>query len=270
MYRSRRPRQSAYHPAPVRGRALRTALRQSPLNGAQVLSRHRRKGELGMTTSEAQRSTRKKDQATTRWGGATIDREEVHQLRREALFSAAARAFNEAGYHNTTLDDVARRLNVTKPALYYYVKHKDEILFECCKLAYQHMGTVLDEVKAGNASGQDKLILFLTKYAELQSNEFGACLTRVGLKPLKATSRNKLMPLALQHRDTLMEIIEAGVADGSIRPCDPRIVSKAIFGAFDGIAQWFDPTGRLTLAEITQAFLNVFLEGLRPAKGSDQ
>ena len=221
-----------------------------------------------MATAGTQRSTRKGGQAATRWGGASIDREEVHQLRRDALFSAAARAFNEAGYHNTTLDDVARRLNVTKPALYYYVKHKDEILFECCKMAYQHMGTVLDEVRAGNAPGRDKLVLFLTRYAELQSNEFGACLTRVGLKPLKEVSRNKLKPLALQHRDALMAIIEAGVADGSIRPCDPRIVSKAIFGAFDGIAQWFDPKGRLPLSDITQAFLDVFVEGLRPAKGS--
>ena len=45
--------------------------------------------------------------------------------------SAAARAFNEHGFHNTSLDDIAAALEVTKPTIYYYVTNKEQLLFEC-------------------------------------------------------------------------------------------------------------------------------------------
>ncbi|WP_269849257.1 TetR/AcrR family transcriptional regulator [Methanosarcina horonobensis] len=36
----------------------------------------------------------------------------------------------EKGYCNTTMDDIARRLDVSKPALYRYFKNKDELVIE--------------------------------------------------------------------------------------------------------------------------------------------
>ena len=52
-------------------------------------------------------------------------------LKREAVIHAAARAFNERGYHNTSLDDIAAALEVTKPTIYYYVENKEQLLFAC-------------------------------------------------------------------------------------------------------------------------------------------
>ena len=40
--------------------------------------------------------------------------------RREAILHAALRAFRDRGYHATTLEDIARRLDVRKTALYYW------------------------------------------------------------------------------------------------------------------------------------------------------
>ena len=49
------------------------------------------------------------------------------ELKREAVIHAAARAFNEHGYHNTSLDDIAAALEVTKPTIYYYFPDKEEL-----------------------------------------------------------------------------------------------------------------------------------------------
>ena len=51
--------------------------------------------------------------------------------KRQAVLSTAAQMFNERGFHATSLDDVAARLGVSKPTLYYYVRSKDQILLEC-------------------------------------------------------------------------------------------------------------------------------------------
>ena len=54
-----------------------------------------------------------------------------HSVKRDAVVRAAARAFNERGFHNTSLDDIAAALEVTKPTIYYYVPNKEQLLFEC-------------------------------------------------------------------------------------------------------------------------------------------
>ena len=42
--------------------------------------------------------------------------------------TVAARLFAAKGYHATTLDQIAEEIGVTKPALYYYVTNKEDIL----------------------------------------------------------------------------------------------------------------------------------------------
>lgn len=44
------------------------------------------------------------------------------------IFEQASRLFAERGFSGTNLGDVAEAMGITRPALYYYVKSKDELL----------------------------------------------------------------------------------------------------------------------------------------------
>ncbi|MBB5503393.1 TetR/AcrR family transcriptional regulator [Paraburkholderia sp. MM5384-R2] len=219
-----------------------------------------------MNAQEKKSQAKTRRNATLRWGQESLGQEEQHRLRRAVLFETAARAFNETGYYNTTLEELAKRLNVTKPALYYYVKDKDDILFECNRMALQHMQAALEEAENGTESGMQKLGDFLTRYTELMTNDFGACLIRTGLQPLRPESRAKLRVLANRLDKALRGIVAQGVEDGSIRVCDPKMVSYAIFGGFNGIATWFQPGGEMQPADVTAHFLDLFVHGLQPSK----
>ena len=199
-----------------------------------------------------------------RWSDRSLDRREQHRLRKTALLKMAARAFNETSYYTTTLDDLAKRLNVTKPTLYYYVKNKDDILFGCQHMAFDYIKDALDEAETGDGPGMEKLRHFLTRFARLMTEDAGACLIRTGIKPLKAESQSKLRAFAKRLDRALRGIIEAGIADGSIRPCNPRLASYAIFSGFAGIAQWFDPEGEFDIDEVTETYLDLFGRALAP------
>jgi AcrR family transcriptional regulator len=54
------------------------------------------------------------------WPVRRVRRHDRH-VKREAVIRAAARAFNKRGYHNTSIDEIAAALNVTKPTIYYFV-----------------------------------------------------------------------------------------------------------------------------------------------------
>jgi hypothetical protein len=47
------------------------------------------------------------------------------------VLRAAVQMFNEKGFHQTSLDDVAARLGISKPTIYHYLGNKDQVLLEC-------------------------------------------------------------------------------------------------------------------------------------------
>ena len=68
-----------------------------------------------------------------RWKNSLMMTEEVQRIKRDAVLKEAGRAFSKRGFHNTSLDDVAKALQVSKGTLYNYVQDKQEILFEFCR-----------------------------------------------------------------------------------------------------------------------------------------
>ena len=51
------------------------------------------------------------------------------KIKLEAILQEADVLFSRKGYNSTSLDDISARLDITKTALYHYVKNKNELLF---------------------------------------------------------------------------------------------------------------------------------------------
>src|SRR3954467_15327675 len=64
------------------------------------------------------------------------------ETKRDAVLQTAAQLFLEKSYGRTSLNDVAERLSITKPALYHYFANKEEILLEC----YRVGSTLIEEI----------------------------------------------------------------------------------------------------------------------------
>src|SRR5215212_2161613 len=89
------------------------------------------------------------------WSGRR--RREDHGSKREAVIRTAAQAFHERGYHNTSLDDVAATLGVTKPTVYYYVQNKEQLLFECFQAGLVPIREALRRAESMDCCGRDRL-----------------------------------------------------------------------------------------------------------------
>lgn len=191
-------------------------------------------------------------------------REQERALKREAVLRAAARAFSEQGFHRTSLDDVAERLNVTKPTIYHYVRSKDEILFECVRIGLERLdsASASAEAQRGSGCGLDRLIVLWTEYARIVTEDFGRCLILVGEDPLPAETRKELRALKGKIDKRFRGLIEQGIADGSIQPCDPKLLAFAAAGALSWIARWHDPAGSLPVDEIARQTIGFFVNGI--------
>src|ERR1700693_1008369 len=87
------------------------------------------------------------------------------ETKREAVLQTAAELFLEKSYGRTSMNDVAERLNITKPALYHYFHNKEEILLECYRLGTAMIGEILNEITAHCGTGLEKVEAFIESYA---------------------------------------------------------------------------------------------------------
>ncbi|MDZ4691714.1 TetR/AcrR family transcriptional regulator [Terricaulis sp.] len=184
-----------------------------------------------------------------RWGQVLPPREEQYELKRRAALEAAANAFNAHGFYKTSLGDIAAELGVTKAALYYYFKSKDEILFECHTLAIEAM-TSLPAISE-DLSGLQKVEAFVLGYVDMIVQSFGRCLVLTGTHPLEPENAEKCRAGRRRVHDLLVDMINTGVKDGSIRSQDARLTANFIFGALNWVAQWHRPDGRDDIVRIS-------------------
>src|SRR5204863_5605298 len=87
------------------------------------------------------------------------------ETKRDAVLQTAAQLFLEKSYGRTSLNDVAERLSITKPALYHYFRNKEEILLECYRLGTGLIGEILNDIAAHCGTGLEKVEAFIYSYA---------------------------------------------------------------------------------------------------------
>jgi len=215
-----------------------------------------------MPAAPAKSRLRKDLRPASPWESRRRPRHE-HALKREAVIHAAARAFRERGYHNTSLDDLAASLKVTKPTLYLYVPNKEAILFECFRAGLEQIQASLDEAERADGPARERLFTFMRGYAAAIVGNFGWCMLRAEDQHLGAamSRRIKLLKAGIDKR--MRALIEAGVADGSIRRCDSRMTAFALAGALNWMGHWYREDATLRPHEIADRFIDFFNHGLR-------
>ncbi len=189
-------------------------------------------------------------------------RRRARDEKREAVLRTAVQLFLEQGYHRTTLNDVAERLNITKPALYNYFGGKDEILYECWAIGQERVDDCLDEIAASGGSGLEKLRKLILGYAEVMTTDYGKSLVRFDVRDLTEHNR-KIVQLAKRKIDrAFRDYIRDGIADDSIKPCDAKLSAFAIAGSLNWIGHWFQPGGKLPAETIATEFAIRLTEGI--------
>lgn len=189
-------------------------------------------------------------------------------MKREALLRMAVRMFNERGYEATSLADIADRLHVTKPALYYYVSGKEEILLECQRRGTVRFAELIDADAHHTGSGIERFRDFIVRYVDTVTTDFAACLIRSGPDALGPQGRTEILRGRRKLEQTLERILRKGIADGSITRCDTKMSAFTIFGALHWLCFWFREDGPLTRTEIAQRMIGLFTHGLEPRHAS--
>ena len=193
---------------------------------------------------------------------AFADRRRDPATKREAVLKTAAQLFLEKSYSRTSMNDVADRLNITKPALYHYFDNKEDILLECYRLGAGLIEETLNEIADHCGTGLQKVEAFIHSYATVMTVNFGRCVMRMDEGDLTSGARAEVRGNKKKIDRRLRGFLQEGIEDRSIAPCDTKIAAFAIAGALTWICMWYEPDGSLSPEEIATQFAHTLTQGL--------
>jgi len=191
-------------------------------------------------------------------------RSEVSAATRIKILKSASTAFRKLGYHGATVEQIAAALQMNKGNLYYYFKSKEEILFACHEYSHDRLQELLDNTCRGTAPAEAKLRRLIHAAVHVILDELHGTALLVDLEALTPAHRRAVIQRRDKFDHGMRMIIEEGIATGTFRAGDPKLVGFAMLGAINWIAKWFNPNGPSTSDEIADRFADYLIAGLRP------
>ena len=186
------------------------------------------------------------------------------EAKREAVLLAAVRLFNDRGFHASSLDDVAAVLGISKPTIYHYLGNKEQVLIECVSRGCDALLGAAHASVQEPGGGLDRLRHFLRHYAEIIMDDFGRCVVRVGDESLSPQGAALFRARKKEIDQAMRGMIDAAIADGSMRPTNIRLTAFALAGALNWPARWHSASGPQQPAQIAHDMVDILIDGLRP------
>lgn len=181
-------------------------------------------------------------------------------LNMHPVLMAALEAFAERGYHGTSVRDIAQRVGVSVPALYYHYENKQEMLFS---LLESSMREVLDRCRAAAAeAGPDpveRLCAMVECIVLYMCHRRDAAFLDAEARSLDLEHRARYVALRDYLEHMLVDCVEAGNAQGSFNTPYPADATRAILSICQGVTGWYRPDGPLQPSEVAERYLGFCL-----------
>ena len=188
--------------------------------------------------------------------------------RREQILATAAKLFREKGFRKTSLEDIARRLRITKPALYHYIDSKYDLLYEICAAAVGELLEAAREIDSSPAGAEEKLRSLIARHVDMFGRN--GDITNVYLADegeLPPRKRARVRSMSREYETILRRTLEQGVREGAFKDLDVAMTARAVSGMCNWLSAWYDPRGASTTEEIAASFADLVLDGCRGARG---
>ncbi len=170
----------------------------------------------------------------------------------QAVRSKAADLFERQGYGNTSLDDIAEAVGVSKPTLYNYVGSKLELLEQIVTEVMETLDEGMRSILEGPGPAGERLraaLLFQARAAVEQRVYYQLFFAE---RPeLSAAMQERMTDWArtVNHRFTalIVECRAEGVLAGDI---DPGLASYLVLGMMNSVSRWYRRRDGITPEDI--------------------
>jgi AcrR family transcriptional regulator len=169
------------------------------------------------------------------------------QRRINEILRVAAQVLSEKGYYNTSLEEIADRLDLAKASLYHYFDSKESLLTACLGTVAEESISRLTAIASGAGSAPERLRGLIIEQLRIITIEYPE-LARLFLAHLEwpATVRERISDWHTRHDAIIKGVIEEGVKSGEFGDIDISVVRHNLTGALNFVPFWFHAEGRFS------------------------
>ncbi|WP_406288872.1 TetR/AcrR family transcriptional regulator [Embleya sp. NBC_00896] len=194
-------------------------------------------------------------------------------LRLPPILSASLAAFDEHGYHGTTVRDIAHRVGVTVPALYYHYRNKQALLVE---LLLGSMSAALGRCRGALEEADDTPTARFSALVECivlyMANRAPLAFLDTEMRSLEPENRARYVAMRDELEALMQDAVRDGVALGRFTTPYPVDAGRAVLTCCQAVANWYRATGPLSPQAIAERYVDISLAtvGHRPPSNAGQ
>jgi TetR/AcrR family transcriptional regulator, cholesterol catabolism regulator len=184
---------------------------------------------------------------------------------REAqLMDKALALFSDGGYRETSLQEIADTLGITRPLFYYYFKSKDDLLWRLIG----HVGDALRDgarpIAASDAVPMDKLRSLLEAHAAALLENRDTFRIYFAERHLLEGKRSRALKRGEdEYFGLIAQVIGEGQRAGEFRKENRRVLAHLATGQINSLMAWFEHGGMMSGEDLGRLAASVAVEGLR-------
>jgi AcrR family transcriptional regulator len=189
----------------------------------------------------------------------------------ESLLVIAVAVFNERGYDGTSMEDLSRRLGISKSSIYHHVDSKEELLALALDRALDGLFSVAAQVAGSDRPAIERLELLVRASVGVLADRLPYVTLLLRARGNTPTER-KALARRREFDQIVADLVKEAERDGDIRPdVDPAVTARLLFGMVNSLVEWYRPGGRGAAAGSTtlaDAVCAVAFDGLRVRRAS--
>ena len=188
-------------------------------------------------------------------------RERKAAKKREDILRSASLVISRKGFRQTTMEDIAAELLMTKGSLYYYFKNKEELLFYCHEQILDDVLNQLKKISQNEISSSEKIKAAIKVHLDTAIRERE--IFNLTVKPEQIFS-GEYVGAIVQKREEYTglfdQLIQQGIQKGEFSVTEKKMARMIILGAANWIQVWYSPEGEFSKEEIEQVYADYLLK----------
>jgi AcrR family transcriptional regulator len=167
----------------------------------------------------------------------------------------AVRLFAGRGFAATGIREISKGAELNSATLYHYAGGKEEMLatiMRSCLAVLLEAGT---EAVAAKDDPVVQLVRLVRAHVAMEAtNPLTSRVTDHEVRSLTGSNHTEIMALRDSYEDLFRDVLRRGAAAGEFHVSDLAIARLALMEMCNGVANWYDPGGRLSVTHLQDRF----------------
>lgn len=184
--------------------------------------------------------------------------------RETQILAHAGELFSRGGYRETSLQEIAERVGITRQAFYYYYKSKDDLLWRLIGDVGDRLLKHARPIASSHLDPIDQLRALLEAHVRVLTTNRDAFQIYFAERHLVSKARDLQLK---RGEDEYLGLIAAVIQEGQrrleMKAGSSRLLALVANGIANSVLRWYAASGELSVDQISVIVAGIAVDGLR-------